>query len=183
MAATESNMMPLGTLAPDFKLIDAKENQVFLLNNLNLQKGFVIAFICNHCPYVIHILPKFMEVAKEYAQKGIAFIAINSNDAEQYPTDSFENMQKAVTEYNFPMPYLYDESQEVAKAYDAACTPDIYLFNNKKELVYRGQFDASRPGKGMPDGKDLKIAMNALVTGKPIPEQQIPSIGCSIKWK
>lgn len=183
MAATESNMMPLGTLAPDFKLIDAKTNQIVSLNELNLQKAFVIAFICNHCPFVIHILPKFMEIANEYIPKGVEFITINSNDAEKYPADSFENMQKAVMEYNFPMSYLYDESQEIAKAYDAACTPDIYLFNAERKLVYRGQFDTSRPGKGIAEGKDLKTAMDALINGKPIPEKQIPSIGCNIKWK
>lgn len=184
MAATESNMMPLGTQAPNFELIDAREERMFSLNDVNAEKGLAIIFMCNHCPYVKHILPSLLEVAGEYIQRGISFISISSNDAEKYPADSFEKMKELTKELSFPMPYLYDEKQDVAKAYDAACTPDFYLFNSDLKLVYRGQYDSSRPGNEKPvTGLDLKAAMDALISGSEVSQNQTPSIGCGIKWK
>lgn len=183
MAETYSNMMPLGTKAPNFDLVDAKENRTFTLGDVNTEKGLLIVFGCNHCPFVIHVLPKLNEVIGEYHLKGISAFMINSNDPAIKPADSFEKMTELVEEYDLNMPYLFDETQEVAKAYDAACTPDIFLFNQDLELVYRGQFDDSRPGKGVATGADLIAAMDALVNDRPIAKEQKPSIGCNIKWK
>lgn len=182
MAETYSNMMPLGTKAPNFDLVDAKENRTFTLGDVNAEKGLLIVFGCNHCPFVLHILPKLNEVIGDYLLKGISALMINSNDPAIKPEDSFEKMTEFVEEHDLNMPYLFDETQEVAKAYDAACTPDIFLFNKDLELVYRGQFDDSRPGKGVATGADLIAAMDALVNDRPIAKDQKPSIGCNIKW-
>ncbi len=183
MAMTPSNMMPLGTTAPVFNLLDTVSGTVKSLELLKGDKGTVIAFICNHCPFVIHVNPKMTEVANEYIEKGIGFIAISSNDVINYPQDAPHLMKKKAIEEGYTFPYLYDETQEVAKAYDAACTPDFYLFDGNLELVYRGQFDNSRPGNGIPvSGTDLKNAMDALLDGRDIDENQKPSIGCNIKW-
>lgn len=183
MADTYSNMMPLGTKAPNFDLIDAKENRSFSLSDVNSDKGLLIIFGCNHCPFVLHVMPKLNEVVGEFHEKGISSFMINSNDPKIKPEDSFEKMVEFVDKYNLNMPYLYDETQEVAKAYDAACTPDIFLFDKDLKLVYRGQFDDSRPGKGVATGDDLRAALDALVSGRPISEVQKPSIGCNIKWR
>ena len=181
--ATESNMMPIGTTAPNFDLLDARSNRRFSLNDVNAEKGLLIIFGCNHCPYVKHILPRLNEIAGDYVQKGVSVLMINSNDAKSHPEDSFEKMQELAEEMDLAMPYLHDETQKVARAYNAACTPDIFLFDNNCELVYRGQFDETRPGKGEATGADLINAMDALIAGQPISQNQTPSIGCSIKWR
>ena len=184
MARTPSNMLPLGTKAPNFNLLDTVSNKYASLNNLKGHVGTVIMFICNHCPFVIHVNSQLISVANDYANKGIAFIAISSNDAIKYPQDGPENMKGHAKKEGYPFPYLYDETQKVAKAYDAACTPDIYLFNNDLELVYRGQLDDSRPGNGIPvTGTDLRYAIDCLLQDKENVKIQKPSIGCNIKWK
>lgn len=184
MANTPSNMIPLGTLAPDFNLIDTVTNNVLSLQDLKGDKGTVIIFICNHCPFVIHINSEIVKIANNYLDKGIRFIAISSNDAINYPQDGPEKMKIHAKNENYPFPYLYDQSQSVAKAYDAACTPDLYVFDYELKLTYRGQLDDSRPGNGLPvSGKDLKNALNCLVENKENTNMQKPSIGCNIKWK
>ena len=183
MAATPSTMLPLGTLAPEFSLKDTDGSNV-TLETLNAPKGFVVAFISNHCPFVKHLRFRFAEMADEFMAKGVGFVAIGSNDVENYPDDGPGKMaeEKEIAGYHFP--YLYDATQEVAKAYKAACTPDFYLFDEDKKLVYRGQFDDSRPGNGRTiNGKDLRKALDALLAGNKIPEaDQKPSLGCNIKW-
>lgn len=184
MARTPSNMLPLGTKAPNFELYDTVSNKHVSLNNINGEKGTIIAFICNHCPFVKHVNHEIVAIANDYKAKGIQTIAISSNDVENYPEDAPELMLENARNEGFTFPYLYDESQEVAKAYDAACTPDFYLFDNDLKLVYRGQLDDSRPQNGIPvSGKDLRNALDALIAGKPIDNEQKPSIGCNIKWK
>ncbi len=183
MARTPSNMLPLGTEAPDFKLFDTVSEQIMGLAELKGLKGTVVMFICNHCPFVIHVNPEISKLAKEYQKKGIAFIAISSNDVNNYPQDAPHLMKKVAKNENYTFPYLYDETQEAAKAYDAACTPDFYLFNADLALVYRGQLDDSRPGNGIPlSGRDLRNAMDALLEEREINSNQKPSIGCNIKW-
>ncbi len=183
MALTPSNMMALDTQAPSFKLLDTVSGSDKTLEELKGAKGTVIAFICNHCPFVVHVNPKLAEVARQYQEKGIGFIAISSNDVEKYPQDAPHLMKEKASEEGYTFPYLYDGTQKVAKAYDAACTPDFYLFDENLKLVYRGQFDDSRPGNGIPvTGTDLKNAMDALVHNREIDKNQKPSIGCSIKW-
>lgn len=182
--ALSSKMIPLGTVAPDFTLFNPSTGNNQSLNELKSNKGTLIIFICNHCPYVVHIAPKLSELAKNYISTGISVIAINSNDVRTYPEDSPEKMVEFSKKYGFSFPYLYDETQDAAREYNAACTPDIYLFDKEMQLVYRGQFDDSRPSNGIPvTGKDLSGAIENLLSGKPIAENQIPSIGCSIKWK
>ena len=184
MARTPSNMLPLGTKAPDFELLDTVSDTTISLNDAKGEKGTVILFICNHCPFVIHVNPMIVQLAKEYQEKGIAFVAISSNDVENYPQDAPDLMKQKAKEEGYTFPYLYDETQEVAKAYDAACTPDIYLFDANLNLVYRGQLDGSRPGNDVPlTGTDLKKAMNAVLEGKEVDPDQKPSLGCNIKWK
>ncbi|RTE53070.1 thioredoxin family protein [Arenibacter aquaticus] len=184
MANTPSNMLPLGTVAPNFSLIDTTTENLKNLEELKGAKGTVIMFICNHCPFVKHLNAAIVQTAMDYQPKGISFIAISSNDVENYPQDAPHLMKLVSEEEKYSFPYLYDETQEVAKAYDAACTPDFYLFDDSLKLVYRGQFDSSRPGNGIDvTGEDLKEAMNALLTGNEIDKNQKPSIGCNIKWK
>lgn len=180
MSATPSTMLELGTEAPDFTLPSVNGGNLSL-SYADQSKGFVVMFICNHCPYVLHIEDELVKVANEYIARGIGFIAISSNDVEKYPQDSPEKM----AEKGYPFPYLYDEDQQVAKAYKAACTPDLFVFDKNRKLVYRGQFDDSRPKKDIPvTGNDLRKALDAVLAGKTIPEKdQIPSIGCNIKWK
>lgn len=183
MARTLSNMLPLGTNAPKFSLPDTVSGEEKSLDTVKGRKGTLIAFICNHCPFVIHINPQLVAMAKEYQSKGIGFIAISSNDVVNYPQDAPHFMKKTAENLGYPFPYLYDENQAVAKAYDAACTPDFYLFDPELKLVYRGQMDNSRPGNGIPvSGNDLRAAMNALLNGDQINTDQKPSIGCNIKW-
>ncbi|KAB1067066.1 thioredoxin family protein [Tamlana haliotis] len=184
MADTPSNMLPLGTTAPYFELLDTISQKNLNLNDLKGDRGTVIMFICNHCPFVIHINKEIVALANAYAEKGIGFIAISSNDAVKYPQDGPEKMILHAKNENYPFPYLYDESQSVAKAYDAACTPDFYLFDGDLKLTYRGQLDDSRPGNGKPvTGHDLRQALDCLIDAKENTTTQKPSIGCSIKWK
>lgn len=186
MARTPSNMLPLGTKAPQFELPDTISNQALSLslNNLKGEKGTVVMFICNHCPFVIHVNDELVKIANEYNNKGISFIAISSNDVENYPQDAPHLMTEHAKENKYPFPYLYDESQEVAKAYDAACTPDFYLFDSELKLTYRGQLDNSRPGNGIPvTGEDLRSAIQYTLNQTVIDFTQKPSIGCNIKWK
>jgi len=183
MARTPSNMLPLGTKAPEFRLKDTVTDSLCSFKDLTGPKGTVVMFICNHCPFVIHVNPKISSLAKEYQSKGIGFVAISSNDIVNYPQDAPHFMKQKAAEEGYTFPYLYDETQEVAKAYDAACTPDFYLFDSNLTLVYRGQLDGSRPGNGIPvSGSDLQNAMDALLNDDKINEHQKPSIGCNIKW-
>lgn len=184
MAATESNMFPLGKQAPAFTLVDVISGEERSLASLQSEKATVIAFICNHCPFVKLIREEFVRVANDYIPQGISFIAINSNDAEAYPDDSPEKMKEVAAEFQFPFPYLYDETQEVAKAYEAACTPDFYIFDGQLACVYRGQFDDARPSNGVtPTGSSIRTALDHILNGESVPERQKPSIGCNIKWK
>ncbi len=184
MAKTASNMLPLGTKAPKFNLYDTISSSNISLETLNIDKGLVVLFICNHCPYVIHLNSKLVEVANEYQAKGFKFIAISSNDAMTYPQDGPAEMALLAKQEAYSFPYLYDETQQTAKAYQAACTPDIYLFNQELLLQYRGQFDDSRPGNDEPiTGSDLKMAMDQLLNSNKIDSTQKPSLGCNIKWK
>lgn len=183
MVKTASTMLELGTSAPDFSLPNVDGSTVSLAD-VSGKAGLLVAFVCNHCPFVVHIRDEFAKFAKEYQEKGIAVVAISSNDVENYPQDSPEKMKEEAAEHGYTFPYLYDGDQSVAQAYKAACTPDLFLFDGDTKLVYRGQFDDSRPGNGVPvTGKDMRAACDAVLAGSPIPEPQIPSIGCNIKWK
>ena len=182
--AIESNMLALGTSAPDFTLPDTISGRMHSLYDLKSEKATLVVFICNHCPYVKHINRGLVKLADDYAEMGVSFIAISSNDVVNYPQDAPEKMKEVAVQEAYNFPYLYDESQDVAKAYMAACTPDFFLFDGGLKLVYRGQMDDSRPSNGKPvTGKDLRVAINLVLEGKPVPELQIPSIGCGIKWK
>ena len=177
-------MLPLGTRAPAFELFDTVSDQTLKLSELSSDKATVIMFICNHCPYVIHVNPEIVRLANEYQEKGVSFIAISSNDVENYPDDSPDKMSLVARVLQFPFPYLYDESQEVAKAYDAACTPDFYLFDGNMNLAYRGRLDNSRPYSATPlTGQDLRTAIDAVLEGSPLDPIQYPSAGCGLKWK
>ncbi len=184
MARTPSNMLALGTKAADFQLPDTVSGQILDLQSIKGANGTVVMFICNHCPFVKHVNQGIVELAGDYQAEGIGFVAISSNDVENYPQDAPHLMKQNAIEQGFTFPYLYDESQEVAAEYDAACTPDFYLFDDDLTLVYRGQLDDSRPENGIPvSGKDLKKAIDDLLAGRPIDQNQKPSIGCNIKWK
>lgn len=183
MAQTPSTMIPLGTTAPDFELPDTTGNLI-RRQDFDGARGLLVMFICNHCPFVKHLREALADFAREYQPKGLAIVAINSNDIENYPDDSPEKMKHEKEQFGYPFPYLFDATQEVAKAYKAACTPDFFLFDADHQLVYRGQFDDSRPGNDEPiTGADLRAAVDAVLDGKPVPEDQQPSIGCNIKWK
>lgn len=184
MARTPSNMLALGTIAPNFNLPDTISDKIVSLEKIKGEKGTLIMFICNHCPFVKYVNSKITELAATYQSKGIAFIAISSNDVINYPQDAPELMKQTALQEKYSFPYLFDESQEVARAYEAACTPDFYLFDEELKLVYRGQLDDSRPGNDIPlTGLDLSNAMDSLLNNKPINPVQKPSIGCNIKWK
>ena len=184
MSKTPSNMVSLGTTAPNFKLPDVISQKMVSLEQIKGLNGTLIMFICNHCPYVKHVNSTIVNLAKKYKQDGINFIAISSNDVENYPEDSPKLMKVNALENNYNFPYLYDESQDVAKSYDPACTPDFYLYNSNLLLVYRGQLDNSRPGNGLNcDGKDISNAIECLINGEENSQIQKPSIGCNIKWK
>jgi len=184
MALTESNEFAIATKAPDFKLINTVDDAVVSLEELKGEKGTVIMFICNHCPFVIHVNDALVKMANEYQQKGISFIAISSNDVEKYPQDSPALMKQLAKDLKYPFPYLYDETQEVAKKYNAACTPDFYAFDGNLKSVYHGQLDNSRPANGKPvTGSDLRNSLDFLLEKKAVLENQKPSMGCGIKWK
>lgn len=184
MALTPSTMLPLGTIAPDFTLPDTVTGQDMALQALKSDIATVIMFICNHCPYVKHISNELANLAKDYQAKGVSFIAISSNDVANYPDDAPDKMKQTALDWGLSFPYLYDETQEVAKAYQAACTPDFYIFNDELRCVYRGQLDDSRPKNDIPvTGKDLRAALDAVVAGTPVDLEQKPSMGCNIKWK
>ncbi|GAB5522730.1 MAG: thioredoxin family protein [Roseivirga sp.] len=184
MARTPSNMIPLGTTAPDFTLPDTVSGKTVSLQDLKSDKATLIMFICNHCPFVKHMDEQLVALAKDYQAKSVSIIAISSNDVDNYPQDSPELMTEEAARVGYTFPYLYDESQEVAKAYDAACTPDFYVFDKDLKCAYRGQLDNSRPGNGLPvNGADLRAALDEILAGKEVSAPQIPSLGCGIKWK
>ena len=184
MAAVPSAMLALGTNAPEFVLPDTISGKELSLESIRSDLATVIMFICNHCPYVKHVNKELVHLANDYQPQGVAFVAISSNDVEAYPADSPERMKEVAEEQGFPFPYLYDEDQSVAKAYQAACTPDFYVFDGQMKLVYRGQLDGSRPRNDVPlTGEDVRAALDAIIAGEPVPEEQRPSIGCNIKWK
>lgn len=177
-------MLPLGTAAPDFSLPDTVSGRMISLSEVKTDKGLVVMFLCNHCPYVIHVNPEIVRVSKEYLAKGLGFVGISSNDAEKYPDDAPDKMKLVAQQLGYPFPYLYDESQAVARAYDAACTPDFYVFDKNLKLVYRGRLDDSRPRNDNPlTGRDLRAALDAVLAGEAVSEIQYPSGGCNIKWK
>ena len=183
MVKTASTMLALGTQAPDFCLPDTTGRMVSR-DDFKDSAGLLVMFMCNHCPYVKHVRTELARLGKDYQAKGIAMVGINSNDVETHPDDSPEMMVSEANEAGYTFAYLYDETQETAKTYRAACTPDFYLFDREHKLVYRGQLDDSRPGNSSPvTGKDLRGALDALLAGNPIPEDQTPSLGCNIKWK
>jgi peroxiredoxin len=183
MARTPSTMLPLGTQAPDFSLPNV-DGRTVSLDDFKGSPALLVAFICNHCPFVKHVAPALAELGREYQGHGAAVVAINSNDAGSYPADSPEQMVHEAENRGYTFPYLYDEDQSVAKAYRAACTPDFYVFDGDHKLVYRGQLDSSRPDSGIPvTGKDLRAALDAALAGKPVLADQKPSVGCNIKWK
>ncbi len=182
MVKTASTMLPLGSTAPDFALPNVDGKSVSRRDYAG--KPLLVVFMCNHCPFVIHIREAFVKFAAEYRERGLAVVGISSNDVVAHPDDSPARMQEDARKYGYPFPYLYDESQGVAKAYQAACTPDFFLFDRTHKLVYRGQFDDSRPQSGIPvTGADLRAASDAVLSGKPVAAMQKPSIGCNIKWK
>lgn len=184
MALTPSNMLPLGTKAPEFNLLDTITGEKISLKNSKGEKGTVVMFICNHCPFVIHVNEALVSLANDYLKKGIGFVAISSNDVVKYPQDGPDAMKNHAIKEKYPFPYLYDETQEVAKAYDAACTPDFYVFDGDLKLTYRGQLDDSRPGNGISlTGIDLRNAIAVILEDKEPILVQKPSIGCNIKWK
>lgn len=184
MAATSSVMVSLGTPAPMFTLTDVVSGNAVSLPHQKDAVATVIMFICNHCPYVKHINAALVRLATDYLPRGISFMAISSNDTTKYPEDGPEKMKALALHHKYPFPYLYDETQQVARAFDAACTPDFFVYDKNLKLVYRGQFDDSRPGNTIPvTGNDLRQAIDCVVANKPVSDQQKPSIGCNIKWK
>ncbi len=181
MVAVNSQMLPLGTRAPDFSLPDPDGSLHALADAAN---AYLVMFICNHCPFVKHVRAELARIGRDYAPKDVALYAINSNDVETHPDDSPERMRDEIREQGYTFPYLYDADQSVAKAYRAACTPDFFLFDANRSLVYRGQLDDSRPSNGIPvTGRDLRAALDAVLTGRNVDEEQVPSIGCNIKWR
>jgi peroxiredoxin len=183
MALTASEMLALGTPAPQFRLPDT-EGRMVSLDDFEGAKAYLVIFMCNHCPYVKHVLHKMVDLIKDYQGKSVAVAGINSNDVANYPDDSPDKMAEVARQAGFTFAYLYDEDQKVAKAYRAACTPDFYLFDSDKKLVYRVQMDDSRPGNDVPvTGADLTAAVDAVIEGRPVSEEQKPSMGCNIKWK
>jgi len=184
MVKTASTMLPLGTKAPEFSLSNTVTGNTVSVSDFEGKQGLLVMFLCNHCPFVKHIQQGLADFAQEYQDKGLGIVGISSNDVETHPDDSPEKMKQEAEQAGYTFPYLYDDTQEVAKRYKAACTPDFFLFDKDLTLVYRGQFDDSRPESGIPvTGKDLRAACDAVLEGKPVPEEQRPSIGCNIKWK
>ena len=183
MVMTASTMLPLGTEAPDFTLLDPEGNPVSL-SDFDGAGALVVVFMCNHCPFVKHVIDGFVKLTKEYQPRGVAVVGINANDVNEFPEDRPEKMIQFAREKGFTFPYLYDEEQDVAKRYRAACTPDFFVFDENRRLVYRGQMDDSRPGSNVPvTGADLRAALDAVLEGEAVPEEQKPSMGCNIKWR
>lgn len=184
MALTPSNMLPLGSVAPDFTLPDTVSGRRLSLAELAAPQATLVMFICNHCPYVQHVNPELLRLARDYQPRGVAVVAISSNDASKYPEDAPARMTEVARRLGYPFPYLHDESQAVARAYQAACTPDFFLFDGDRKLVYRGRLDGSTPGNQVPlTGADLRAALDALLAGQPLSADQQPSMGCNVKWK
>ncbi len=184
MALTESKMLQLGIKAPDFLLPDTVSGGDLSFKDIKGQNGTVVMFLCNHCPYVIHVNQELIRIANDYKEKGIGFVAISSNDADKYTDDTPDKMKLIAKVLMYPFPYLYDDSQDVARAYDAACTPDLYIFDADDQLYYRGRLDESRPGNDKPlTGKDMRLALDLLLRGEAPMTKQYPSAGCNIKWK
>ncbi len=182
MSLLNSKMVPLGTKAIDFNLIGA-DGEKYALDSFNDKKTLVIIFMCNHCPYVIAVLERIIAIQNDYTGKGVQIVGINPNDTIKYPDDSLENMTKLVKEKNIPFPYLLDETQEVARKYDAVCTPDIYVYGAERTLLYRGRIDDNWQDEPKVSQKDLRLALDAILAGQAVSEKQTPSMGCSIKWK
>ncbi len=184
MAKTYSTMLALGTQAPDFSITDLVSGRVYTLDTFHDRKALLVMFICRHCPYVVHVQDELARLGRDYLNKNIAIVAISSNDAAAYPEDAPERLKEMAMELGFTFPYGYDATQEMAKRYTAACTPDFFLFDSSRRLVYRGQLDDSRPSNGKPvTGKDLRTAIDAVLSDRPVPTEQKPSMGCNIKWK
>ena len=184
MARTSSTMLALGTTAPDFSLLYVVSGKTMARDQIAGERGLLVMFLCAHCPFVQHVNQELGRLSRDYAGRGLGIVAISSNDAETYPDDAPEGLRRQAAEHGFQFPYLFDESQEVARAYEAACTPDFFLFDADKKLAYRGQLDGSRPGNGVAiDGRDLRAAMDRVLAGEPVATDQTPSIGCGIKWK
>lgn len=184
MSQTSSNMLALGTIAPEFRLKDTNSNDTYSFEDLKGSKGTLVIFMCNHCPYVLHVINEIVMIANDYRVQGIGVIAISSNDIEKFPQDGPEMMTEFAFQNKIDFPYLFDETQEAAKAFDAACTPDFFLFDNRDRLFYRGQLDDSRPNNGIPlSGSDLRSAIDALIYNRSLKDPQKPSVGCNIKWK
>jgi peroxiredoxin len=184
MARTASTMLALGTTAPDFSLFDVVSGKTISRDGAAGPRGLLVMFLCAHCPFVQHVNQQLGRLGRDYAGRGIGMVAISSNDSDTHPDDAPPGLRRQAEEHGFQFPYLFDESQQVARAYEAACTPDFFLFDPDKKLVYRGQLDGSRPSNGVPvDGRDLRAAMDQVLAGKTVPAEQMPSIGCSIKWK
>ncbi len=184
MVLTPSTMLPLGTKAPDFRLPDAVSGKMITLKDFAGKEGLLVMFICRHCPYVQHIKEGLAALGRDYAGKELGIVAISANDAAHYPDDSPARLKEFAAEMKFNFPFCHDETQHTAHAYSAACTPDFFLFDADRKLVYRGQMDDSRPGNGKPvTGRDLRAAIDAVLAGKPAARDQKPSIGCNIKWK
>lgn len=184
MARTESTMLALGTAAPDFSLPDVISGRTISLAQFEGAPGLLVMFLCAHCPFVQHVEAQLGRLGRDYAGRGLGMVAISSNDAEAYPQDAPDGLRRQAERNGFPFPYLFDATQQVARAYSAACTPDFFLFDARRKLVYRGQLDGSRPGNHIPvDGSDLRAAMDAVLAGRPVNPEQRPSVGCNIKWK
>ena len=183
MSLTPSSMLALGTTAPDFTLSDVVSNRPVGLNDFEGKKALMVMFICAHCPYVVHVGRELARIGKDYADKSLGILAISANDIENYPEDAPDKLKAIALKFGFSFPFCFDESQAVAKAYTAACTPDFFLFDENRGLVYRGQLDDSRPGRGTPNGRDLRLAIDAVLSGTPVDSDQKPSTGCNIKWK
>jgi peroxiredoxin len=184
MARTESTMLELGTPAPDFQLPDVTSGETITPDRFKDKKALLVMFICRHCPYVKHVQGGLAQLGRDYADRSLGIVAISSNDATAYPEDAPNGMREMASELGFNFPVCYDESQDMAQAYSAACTPDYFLFDHSRHLVYRGQFDDSRPSNGIPvTGRDLRAAIDATLEGRPVSSNQRPSIGCNIKWR
>ncbi len=183
MAVTPSTMLDLGTTAPQFSLPDVTTGKTITLEDFAERKALLVIFLCAHCPYVIHVREELARIGKHYADSGLGIVSISSNDVANYPDDSPDNLRSMAKTCEFNFPVCYDETQEIAKAYTAACTPDFFLFDAATRLVYRGQLDSSRPNRGRPNGSDLRAAIDAVLAGRPVDSVQKPSTGCNIKWK